>query len=316
MCLVLLPLYTGLETVVMSAFDIKIWCETVQNHKVTYCYVAPPIVVHLAKNPLINNYDLSSLNFITSGAAPLTKELIVEVHERLGVRVKQAYGLSETSPVTHMMFWDDNWKTAMGSCGPPLPNIVAKFMDADGKEVATGKEGEMWIAGPTVFQGYLNNDKATAECMTSDSFFKTGDIGFEDEKGNLYITDRVKELIKYKGSQVAPAELEGILLGHPKVNDAAVIGWHMEEIHSEVPMAFVVIRDGEKRDEKEAKELISWLGQRTSKTKLLRGGIIFIDEVPKSASGKILRRILKELTKEVSFNGGLGRQKYQEHAKL
>lgn len=300
----------------MPAFDLKLWCETVQNHKITYCYVAPPIVVHLAKNPTISNYDLSSLRMITSGAAPLTKELIIEVHDRLGLRVKQAYGLSETSPVTHMMTWDENWTAAMGSCGPPIPNIIAIFMDADGKEVATGSEGELWIGGPNVFQGYLNNDKATAECMTSDGYFKTGDIGFEDKDGNLYITDRVKELIKYKGSQVAPAELEGILLGHPKVNDTAVIGWHMEEIHSEVPMAFVVVREGETKDEKLAQELISWLGKRTSKTKLLRGGIIFVDEIPKSASGKILRRILKDLCKKEGFNGGLGRQQYREHAKL
>lgn len=301
----------------MPSFDLKTFCSSIQNHKITYVYVAPPIVLHVAKNPMINDYDLSSLRFMTSGAAPLTKELILEVYDRIGLRVKQAYGLSETSPVTHMMYWDDNWKTAIGSNGPPLPNITVKFIGADGKsEVPTGKEGEMWISGPNVFQGYHNNKAATDDCLTPDRWFKTGDIGFQDENGNMYITDRVKELIKYKGSQVAPAELEGILIGHPEVNDVAVIGLHVEAIHSEVPLGFVVLKEGTKRDEAKAVELIKWLGQRTSKTKLLRGGINFIDEVPKSASGKILRRVLKDQVKQNGGKPGLGAAKYNAQAKL
>ncbi len=163
---------------------------------------------------------------ITCGAAPLTKELIYGVHERLGVEVKQAYGLSETSPVTHMQVClllpylqalscsttslisanlgsQRKWNHAVGSNGPPLPNQIVIFMSPDGKEVPTGSEGEVWISGPNVFRGYHNNAAATAGCKTEDGFFKTGDIGFEDEEGNMYITDRVKELIKFKGFQVS-----------------------------------------------------------------------------------------------------------------
>jgi 4-coumarate--CoA ligase len=279
----------------MPAFDLKLFLTTIQKHKVTYIYVAPPVVLHLAKSKIVEEYDLSSIRMMTSGAAPLTKDLILEVHKRLGLKVKQAYGLSETSPVSHMQAWDDSWKTLIGSVGPALPGLECKNMDPEGKEVPKGKEGELWIRGPTVFKGYHNNDSATSECM-SDGFFKTGDIAIEDKEGNLFITDRVKELIKYKGSQVAPAELEGLLLGHKDVDDVAIIGFHVEEIASEVPMAFVVLKEGRKPEEATAKEIVEWLGERTSKTKLLRGGVVFVDEVPKSASGKILRRVLKGMS--------------------
>jgi len=192
-CLVHLPTYTGLTTFVMSAFDLKLFCSLIQDHKITYTYVAPPVVLHLAKNPAVDDYDLSSLRMITSGAAPLTKELIHAVKKRLGTEVKQAYGLSETSPATHIQ---KQWDDGLGSCGPPLPNQIIKFMSADGVEVPRGKEGEVWVKGPNVFLGYHNNEEATKSSITEDNFFKTGDIGFEDERGNMFITDRVKELIK------------------------------------------------------------------------------------------------------------------------
>jgi 4-coumarate--CoA ligase len=130
----------------------------------------------------------------------------------------------------------------MGSNGPALPNQTVKFMSPDGQEVPTGTEGELWISGPNVFRGYHNNPEATSSSLTPDGFFKTGDIGYEDEDGNMYITDRVKELIKFKGFQVAPAELEGLLMGHDKVHDVAVIGIYDERIASEVPLAFVVLK--------------------------------------------------------------------------
>jgi 4-coumarate--CoA ligase len=166
----------------MSSFDLKTFCSIIQDHKITYTYVAPPIILHLAKSPIVSNYDLSSLRMITSGAAPLTKELIYAVKDRLGTEVKQAYGLSETSPVTHMQ---KVWNHGMGSNGPALPNQIVKFVSPDGEEVATGKEGELWIKGPNVFLGYLNNEEATKACKTDDGFFKTGDIGYEDEDGNM-----------------------------------------------------------------------------------------------------------------------------------
>ena len=316
-CLVHFPAFAGLTTIVISSFDLKNFCSIIQDHKITYTYVAPPVVLHLAKSPIVSNYDLSSLRMLTCGAAPLTKELIYAVKGRLGTEVKQAYGLSETSPVTHIQVcffhpesqllnmkqrargranrYQKVWNHGIGSNGPALPNQIVKFMSPDGDEVPTGKEGELWISGPNVFVGYLHNDAATAACKTADGFFKTGDIGYVDEDGNMYITDRVKELIKYKGFQVAPAELEGILASHSMVNDVAVIGVQDDSQATEVPMAFVVPREGVERSEANGRVIVDWLAERVAGHKRLRGGVRWIDEVPKSASGKILRRLLKDL---------------------
>lgn len=293
--LIHVPAYIGITTVVMSAFDLNAFCNIVQQHKITYAYVAPPIILHLAKNPIVSNYDLSSLKHITSGAAPLAKDLIYAVYDRLKIGVKQAYGLSETSPGTHIQLqWDDG----LGSVGKQLPNQIIKFMSPEETEVPRGKEGEIWIKGPNVFVGYHNNPTATKASITSDGFFKTGDVGFEDANGNLFITDRVKELIKYKGFQVAPAELEGILASHEMVNDVAVIGIMDDRIASEVPLAFIVPQAGVARTDKNKEIITTWLAGRVANHKKLRGGVRWIDEIPKSASGKILRRVLKDLMAE------------------
>jgi acyl-CoA synthetase (AMP-forming)/AMP-acid ligase II len=162
------------------------------------------------------------------------------------------------------------------------------------KEVAIGETGELCLIGPNVFKGYLNLPEISKEAFTDDGYFRTGDIGHVDKNGDFYITDRVKELIKYKGFQVAPAELEGLLLDNPKVNDAAVIGLQDEEQHTELPRAYLVVAPEVMKTDATKKEIADWLHQRVAGHKRLRGGIFFIDEIPKSASGKILRRVLKE----------------------
>jgi 4-coumarate--CoA ligase len=174
-----------------------------------------------------------------------------------------------------------------------FPNMKAKYMSAEGKELGPGEVGELWLSGPNVFKGYWKNEEATKDCMSEDGYFKTGDVGYQDKNHNFYITDRVKELIKYKGFQVAPAELEGKLMDHPGINDVAVIGVQDEEMHTEVPRAYVVAADG-KNSEQDAEEIITWLTGKVASHKRLRGGVRFIEEVPKSASGKILRRLLKD----------------------
>lgn len=181
----------------------------------------------------------------------------------------------------------------MGSVGQALPNLTVKFVDLDGNETPRGEPGEIWIKGPTVFKGYLNNPAATSEAINQDGYFQTGDVGFEDVDGNLFITDRIKELIKYKGSQVAPAELEGVLSSHPKVKDVAVVGAYVDAIASEVPLGYIVPVHGVIPNESTAREIVDWLAAQVVKTKQLRGGVVWIEEIPKSASGKILRRILK-----------------------
>jgi 4-coumarate--CoA ligase len=180
-------------------------------------------------------------------------------------------------------------------------------MSPDGVEVPHGKEGELWIKGPSTFLGYHNNSAATTASMTSDGFFKTGDIGYEDKDGTMWITDRVKELIKYKGFQVAPAELEGLLAGCELVDDVAVIGVQDEVQHTEVPMACVVAKQGIERNEESKEKVVTWLNEKVAGHKKLRGGVVWIEEVPKSASGKILRRLLKD-----RFKG----QKVEVKAKL
>jgi 4-coumarate--CoA ligase len=174
-----------------------------------------------------------------------------------------------------------------------FPNMRAKYISATGTELGPGETGELWLAGPNVFKGYWKNPSATADSITPDGYFKTGDVGFQDAESNFYITDRVKELIKYKGFQVAPAELEGKLLEHPNILDVAVIGVEDAENHTEHPRAYVV--PGEQgRGEEHARAIVEWFAGRVANHKRLRGGVHFVDEIPKSASGKILRRVLKE----------------------
>lgn len=178
-----------------------------------------------------------------------------------------------------------------------FPNMTAKYISPDGEELGPGETGELWLSGPNVFKGYWKNEAATKDAITSDGYFKTGDVGFQDKDHNFYITDRVKELIKYKGFQVAPAELEGKLMDHPGIDDVAVIGVYDDHQHTEVPRAYVVASQG-KASEKEAEAIVKWLEGKVANHKRLRGGVRFIDEIPKSAAGKILRRILKDKAKE------------------
>jgi 4-coumarate--CoA ligase len=180
--------------------------------------------------------------------------------------------------------------------------MKAKYISAEGKELGPGETGELWLSGPNVFKGYWKNESATKDCMEG-GYFKTGDVGYQDDKHNFFITDRVKELIKYKGFQVAPAELEGKLMDHPGVNDVAVIGVQDHEMHTEVPRAYIVAAKG-KNSEKDGKEIVDWVAGQVASHKRLRGGVRFIDEVPKSASGKILRRLLKDKAKEEEKSSG------------
>lgn len=204
-CLVLSPIFTGARTLVMSRFDLEKWCRTVQEQRITFSYIVPPIVLLLCKAPVVEKYDLSSLRMTNSGAAPLTRDLVENLFKRKGVRCKQGYGLSETSPTIFVQRWQD-WMTTVGSTGWLVPNVQAKFCavpgpgeESDGsRELPRGQTGELYVKGPNVFGGYHNNPTATAECL-EDGWFRTGDVGFMDEAGNLTITDRVKELIKYKG---------------------------------------------------------------------------------------------------------------------
>lgn len=276
----------GGTIVSLPKFDFEQFLKAIQDHKVTRAYLVPPIMLALAKHPLVDQFDLSSLNMITSGAAPLGQELQEAVGKRLDCKVIQGYGMTETGPVTHVaLHWEE---PKFGSVGPLIPNTDGKVVDVEtGNELGPNEEGEICVRGPQIMKGYLNNSEATAKTIDPDGFLHTGDIGYVDDDGWFYIVDRLKELIKYKGMQVAPAELEALLLSHPQISDAAVIGVP-DEAAGELPKAFVVT-GGDVSEE----DIKSFVASKVAPYKKIRF-VEFVDEIPKSASGKILRRILIE----------------------
>jgi len=302
LCLMHYTIYSGIKTVVMPSFVPEAFLKIIQDHKITVAFAVPPILLFLTKHPIVDQYDLSSLKWLMSAAAPLGTALILDFNKRLKIPVKQAYGMTETSPATHSQL-DEDWKTGIGSVGKLLNNMSAKYVSEAGEVLPIGSVGELWVKGPNVFPGYFNNLTATTNALTSDGYYKTGDIGYEDKAGNFFITDRLKELIKYKGSQVAPAELEGLLLGYDKVADACVVGIYDESQATELPLAFVVkatsVADVD--DKTLSEDIRKWVDGQVANHKKLRGGVRFVDVIPKSAAGKILRRVLRDQIKvEVS----------------
>jgi 4-coumarate--CoA ligase len=283
-------LYNGARAVTLPRFDMEQFLETIQDHRVTRAALVPPIILGLAKHPLVEKYDLSSLIQVGSGAAPLSAEVEQEAAARTGAEVVQGFGLTETSPVTHA---PPPGEFRSGSIGVPVPNTEIRVVDPEsGEDLGPREQGELWIRGPQVMKGYLNNPEATRASIDDQGWFKTGDLGMVDDDGHWYITDRLKELIKYKGFQVAPAELEALLLTHPAVADAAVIGIADEEA-GEVPKGFVVLRDGV---EASAGELMEHVAGHVAHYKRI-AAIEFIAAIPKSLSGKILRRELRDREK-------------------
>ncbi|KAF5013745.1 hypothetical protein FDECE_286 [Fusarium decemcellulare] len=295
-------LLSGAKCVVMAKFDLAQACKLIQDHRLTFLYVPPPIILALGKHPMVSQYDLSSLRYINSAAAPLSRELVEAVWERIGVIVKQGYGLTETSPTVSVQLFDE-WKRYLGSIGKLIPNMQAKLVDNEGKELPPNEAGELLLKGPNVFSGYWNRPELNKETFTEDGWFKTGDVMYIDARGNLFITDRIKELIKYKGFQVPPAELEAKLIGRKDIADVCVIGVWNEDEQTEVPRAYVVLSAGVDGSEELAAEIVEWLGSRVGPPKRLRGGVRFIKEIPKSPSGKILRRILRDQIKKEEEEG-------------
>lgn len=293
-------LHARARLVIMPSFDLGEFLGNIANHRCTFAYIAPPVAVALAKHPLVDSYDLSSLRAIMSGAASLDADLGRAVADRLGCIVSQGYGMSELSPVSHITPHDGGVATLgavapLDSCGWTVPNSVSKLVDPDtGEEIGIPAEGlsgtgELWFKGPNVMAGYLGNEEATRETIDADGFLHTGDLAQVDSTGCVYVVDRLKELIKYKGYQVPPAELEAVLLGHPGIADAAVIGVQDNESGEEVPKAFVVKQPSA---DLSADEVMTYVAGLVAPYKKVRQ-VEFIDVVPKSSAGKILRRELR-----------------------
>lgn len=287
------PLRNGSTVVVLPRFELGQFLSAIETHRVNALYVAPPIVLALAKHPDVEKYDLSSLEMVVSAAAPLDAELATACAQRLGLpTVMQAYGMTELSPGTHVVP-RHTASAPPGAVGKLLPSTQMRVVDlADpGRDLGVGESGELLFRGPQVMKGYLGRTGETAAMIDDEGWLRTGDIGRVDEEGWLYVVDRVKELIKYKGYQVAPAELEAVLLAHPAIADAAVIGVTDEE-GNEVPKAFVVRQPDEKGARLTADDVLAYVAEQVSPYKKVRQ-VEFTGSVPRAVSGKILRRELR-----------------------
>jgi len=279
--------------VTMAAFDLVKFCELVQEHKPERAHLVPPIILGLAKHPIVDNYDFSSLDMVVSAAAPLGAEVQMAVRDRLNIGVKQAWGMSELSPIGTVTP-DNKLKEGQATIGPVVAGTQGKIVDLEtGEALPPGEEntGELCIKGPQVMLGYLDEPEKTRECLTEDGWLHSGDIGYVDEDGYYYIVDRLKELIKYKGFQVAPAELEAVICSNDLLTDCAVIPVE-DKRGGEVPRAYVVKREGVEVSEE---DVLAYVEERVAPHKKLRGGVVFIDAIPKNPSGKILRRVVIEM---------------------
>ena len=282
--------------VTMPRFELAEFLRMIQDHKCTYLFIAPPVAVALTKHPLVAQYDLSSVHTTLSGAAPLDGQLGAALADRLQCRVLQGYGMTEMSPVSHLIPADAT-DVPVSSVGFTVPNMDCRLVDpATGEDIeipaeGTSAPGHLLCRGPNVMLGYLNRPEETADTLDADGFLHTGDIATVRADGVVTIVDRLKELIKYKGYQIAPAELEALLLTHPGIADAAVIGTPDAD-GQEVPLAFVVRQPGEPGQALDEAAVIDFVAAKVAPFKKVRR-VEFIEAVPKSSSGKILRRLLR-----------------------
>jgi len=272
--------------ITMPRFDLEMFLRICQDHKSRRMWIVPPVALALAKHPLVDEFDLSSVDQIFSGAAPMGAELSDAVAARLNCAMLQGFGMTELSPVSHITPLSG---PRSGASGLTIPNTQCRIVDPEtGQDLSANNEGELWVKGPQVMLGYLNSEQASKDTLTEDGWLKTGDVALIDSDGYMFIVDRLKELIKYKGFQVAPAELEAVLVAHAGIQDAAVIGKPDEEA-GELPVAFIVRAD-QALGEDEIKQHIDDTLAHYKKIH----HVTFVEQIPKSPSGKILRRLLRQ----------------------
>lgn len=298
-CVTILGMWLGTFTCGLTSFDLGLFCQKLAETKATYAHLVPPVAALLATSELSLKNDLSALRTLVVAAAPMKRDLQLKLKARLGsnIKVLQGYGLSECSPtVMHQHESDDNY---VGTAGKILSDTLVRLVDpTTNKDVGPGEEGELWVRGPQVMQGYVGDEQATRHAFSQDGkWLRTGDILKVDANGNFWVTDRLKELIKYKGFQVAPSELEDLLLQHPNVIDAAVCSIYDDAQATELPMAYVsldreLLKSGRSEKEKILAEIRTWADSRLAGYKKLRGGVFHLQDLPKTPTGKILRKDL------------------------
>ena len=293
-----LPLSYNDEMLLLPTFTLPTMLSTIQSHSVHEIALVPPLVIRLLNDPLVGKYNLSSLRRLSSGAAPLSRELVRHLAEKFPwVKFRQGYGMTESTAciTSHSAKYQRFDPEVSGTVGDLVPSTSIMIVDAEGKEVGFDEEGEILARGPQIAMGYLGNEEASQEAFLIGGWLRTGDVGFMNRMGLLSVTDRIKEMVKVKGIQVAPAEIEDVLLGHRDVVDVAVVGVQ-DGYAGERVKAFVVLREGVSAGEHVGRELMAYVRERKVRFKWVRE-IEFVDEVPKSASGKILRRVLREMEK-------------------
>lgn len=292
----ILPVFINAEVIMLPTFDMASMLATIVEYQILELLLVPPLLIRLVRDPIVDEYDLGCVKRFSSGAAPLSEEIIQLLKKKFpGTGLKQGYGMTEscsciTSHPLHTYSYD-----YAHTGGTIVASTEVKLVRDDGTEAGVGEPGEIWARGPQIVMGYLNNDKATRETFDSDGFLHTGDQGFIDAAGFITITDRIKEMIKVKGIGVAPAELEDLLLGHAKVEDCAVLGLP-DERAGERPKAYVVVKAGVPADEATGRDIIKYVEGNRARYKWVKE-VEFVSEIPKSASGKILRRVLRDRMK-------------------
>ncbi|GAA5850345.1 hypothetical protein JCM3766R1_004318 [Sporobolomyces carnicolor] len=289
-----LTLYNGGTLCILPKFELPVALDLVQKYRCTAACLVPPIILGIAKHPIVDKYDLSSLRYILSGAAPLSADLQAAAASRLKGKTKvvQGWGMTETTSVGLIPTLSRPVPT--GSVGQLISGVEARLVDDQGKDVKEGESGELWLRGPNIMLGYTKNEKATKETINSEGYLMTGDICEVTKDGYWSVTDRQKEMLKVKGFQVIPSELEGVLLSSPLIADAAVIGVWVEEEATEFPRAYIV-PSPEANKETVAEDTRKLIASKLAKHKQLRGGVYILDAIPKLPSGKILRKDLRAL---------------------
>ncbi|KAI8074068.1 hypothetical protein BC940DRAFT_363995 [Gongronella butleri] len=297
MCVCLNNFFKGNKSVAMMRFDLELYLKLIQQHKATSLAIVPPIAVLLSKHPLVRKFDLSSVRIFSSGAAPLGPEHVANLKKVVPqAQIRQGYGMTETSAG---VIGQKAAEAVPGSIGTLLANNEAKLIDENGNEVGDDQRGELLIRGVSIMKHYHKNPQATADTLTKDGWLATGDVAvFDSKTKQFFIVDRIKELIKVKGMQVAPAELEAVLLGNEKIADCAVVGVYDAKDATEYPRAYVVLQVGVEKSPAMAKEIADYVAGRLINYKQLRGGVRFVPAIPKSAAGKLLRKDIKQWIKD------------------